>query len=52
VHRHDIEAEALEGLIEQHHIVVRIGEPADLGRIGIVADQQGNAGLRPRMRWQ
>jgi hypothetical protein len=37
--RDDLEAEGLECLLQQRDVVVRVGEPADFGQVGLVADE-------------
>jgi hypothetical protein len=51
-YRHNLEAEALERLLKQRHVVVRIGEPAYRARISFVANQQSDTCFSPRMRRQ
>jgi hypothetical protein len=46
----DLKLKALQRLLEQRDVVVRIGEPADLARISFIADKQCNAFLGERRR--
>ena len=47
----NLEAKALQRLLEQRDVVVWVGEPANLARVALIPDQQRNALLGLRGRW-